>query len=373
MVKEIPNKEELLEAALETIKGRLPQRWEVEWVNYGSEDGQDRLLSLKSPSSSGRGFIVEIRRSLTPKEVAATFNPDLVKRLRVMSGGQPILAVAPFLSPRSQELLAQQDISYLDLTGNIRLVLDNPGLFIQTTGATRNPYSVARPRRGLRGAKAGLVVRVLIDVRPPYTVSVIADAAGVVPGYVSRILETLEDEALVVRGPRGQVIDVQWPELIRRRAAALDLLAEQTSKTYVSPNGARRALQGMASTPARALVTGSFAAVRLFPIAAPSLLVAYSMRSKDVASELGLKPIKEGADIVLLRPENLGVFRGAAEDDGINWAAPSQVAIECFSGPGRMPSEGQAVIEWMALNEDEWRARSIEQLPPTPRWASDEH
>lgn len=295
--------------------------------------------------------------------------PELVRRLRVMSGGTPILVVAPFISPRSQELLAEQDISYLDLTGNVRLVLDNPGLFIQTTGAAKNPYAPQRPSRGLRGAKAGLIIRTLIDALPPYTVTGIADAAGVVPGYVSRVLETLESEALVIRGARGQVISVEWQELIRRRAAALDLLAKQTSTTYVSPNGARTALEAMANKKTRALVTGSFAAVRFSPIAAPALLVAYSMRPDDVASELNLRSVTEGADVVLIRAENPGVFRGATEDEGGVWAAPSQIAIDCFSGPGRMPSEGQAVIEWMALNEERWRASSIDKLPPSPKWA----
>lgn len=365
MVKQPPAEEDLLEAAFKTIEERLPPRWSVEWMNYGSESGQDRLLNLKGPNSSGRGFIVEAKRSLSPKEVAAMVSPELVRRLRVASGGTPILVVAPFIGPRSQELLAEQDISYLDLTGNIRLVLDNPGLFIETTGATRNPYSASRPTRGLRGAKAGLIVRTLIDARPPYTVSGIADVAGVVPGYVSRVLETLESEALVIRGPRGRVINVEWQELIRRRARALDLLAQHTSKTFVSPNGARNALERLGETKERALVTGSFAAVRLAPIAAPALLVAYSMRPDDLASELNLRPVSEGADVVVVRPENPGVFRGASEEGGVAWAAPSQIAIDCFSGSGRMPSEGQAVIEWMALNEDQWRATSLDELPPT--------
>lgn len=369
MVKQPPNEEALLEEALRTIEERLPPRWSVEWTNYGSESGQDRLLNLKSPNSSGRGFIVEVKRSLAPKEVAAMLNPELVRRLRVMSGGTPILVVAPFISSRSQELLAEQDISYLDLTGNIRLVLESPGLFVQTTGATRNPYSTSRPTRGLRGAKAGVIVRTLIDARPPYTVSGIADVAGVVPGYVSRVLETLESEALVIRGARGQVINVEWQELIRRRATALDLLTQHTSKSFVSPNGARNALERLGATKEWALVTGSFAAVRLAPIAAPALLVAYSMRPDDLASELNLRPVNEGADVVIVRPENPGVFRGAKEDGEVAWAAPSQIAIDCFSGSGRMPSEGQAVIEWMALKEDQWRVPSLDKLPPTPKWA----
>ncbi|MCA1709137.1 MAG: hypothetical protein LC808_39995 [Actinobacteria bacterium] len=369
MVKQPPTEEALLQEALETIETRLPPKWSVEWTNYNTEGGEDRLLNIKSPNSSGRGLLVEVKRSLSPKEVTATFSPELVRRLRVVAGGTPIMVVAPFISPRSQELLAEKDISFLDLTGNIRLVLENPGLFIQTVGAAKNPYAEPRPTRGLRGAKAGLIIRTLIDVRPPYSVSGIADAAGVGAGYVSRVLETLESEALVTRGARGKVINVEWQELIRRRAAALDLLAPQTSKTYVSPNGARTALENLTGAKEHTVVTGSFAAVRLSPVAAPALLVAYSMRPDELASKLKLRPVSEGTDVVLVRPENPGVLRGAYEDDGLTWAAPSQIAIDCYSGSGRMPSEGQEIIQWMALNEDEWRVDSLDRLRPTPEWA----
>jgi hypothetical protein len=44
------------------------------------------------------------------------------------------------------------------------------------------------------------------------------------------------------------------------------------------------------------------------------------------------------------------------------WAAPSQVAIDCLSGSGRMPSEGEALLEWMRRHEGRWRCQSIDEL-----------
>jgi len=67
----------------------------------------------------------------------------------------------------------------------------------------------------------------------------------------------------------------------------------------------------------------------------------------------------------LIRPENNVAIRGFAVEDGLRYAAPSQVAIDCLSGSGRMPAEGEAVIEWMLANEERWRLPSISALIAT--------
>lgn len=60
-----------------------------------------------------------------------------------------------------------------------------------------------------------------------------------------------------------------------------------------------------------------------------------------------------------IRPDDVAC-EGARRDGGIAWAAPSQVVIDCLAGTGRMPSEGEALIDWMQDNEDLWRYPSIQ-------------
>jgi len=75
-----------------------------------------------------------------------------------------------------------------------------------------------------------------------------------------------------------------------------------------------------------------------------------------------LLEVDSGADTVLIRPENNAAMRRAEIEDGLRYAAPSQVAIDCLSGSGRRPAEGEAVIEWMAAHEDLWRLPNITAL-----------
>lgn len=354
---------ELLDAAVEALARRLPPRWAVE-KRAAADDPDAADLVIESPNAgSGTLVFVVAKMDVSPRDVEALIGGPW-RRWRRQMGNRPILLVAPYIGPRVRELLAQEDISYLDLTGNSRINLDHPGVYIETEGARQDPRS-GKPRSAVRGAKAGAVVRVLVDAVPPYTGVDIARAANVDQGYLSRILDTLVDEGLVDR-ERSGVTRVDWPAMLQRRARALDLFRPAGTYRYVARQGTSALVERLRDRPPAGrrppTVTGSFAAARIAPVAAPALLVVYTMDPRALADELQLLPADAGADTVLIRPENDVAFARADRDGGMAWAAPSQVAIDCLAGSGRMPSEGEALIHWMRDNESEWRYPSIRAL-----------
>lgn len=356
---------EILDAAVKILSRRLPPNWVAEQAAQGDSDIAD--LVIKTPSNQGQAlFLVEVKTDVSPRDVEALMNGPWRKSWRRRMGNQPILLVAPYIGPRVRELLIEESISYLDLTGNARISSDHPGVFIEVRGATHDPRST-KPRAAIRGAKAGAVVRVLVDAAPPYTGGEIARIANVNEGYLSRILDTLADEGLIDRERSGPVTRVDWPALLRRRSQALDLFHPAGTYRYVARQGAAALLDRLRSrTPSGTrlpTVTGSFAAARLAPIAAPTLLVLYTPNPLDLGSELELLPAEVGADTVLIRPDNEVAFARSERDGGVAWAAPSQVAIDCLTGTGRMPSEGDALIAWMQDHEDRWRYPTIQGLP----------
>jgi len=346
------------------ILGRcLPPRWTVEaQPNVSNADDWD--LVVKTEMGNGQSsLLVETRQRFAPRDVAE-LTGGLFRRLRGRTSQIPILLVAPYLSLRARELLTENDINYLDLTGNVRIALEHPGLFVVTEGAQSDPAPIARGSRGLRGAKVGAVIRALVDARPPYTGTQLAKASSVNQGYVSRILDTLIDERLITRERSGPVLDSDWPALLRQRASALTLFRSAGTFRYVARNGPQQLLGAIAHLDPKEqpVITGSFAAVRLAPVAPPTQLVLYTMNPHHLASQLPLVEVESGADTVLIRPENKVAMSRPIIDDGLRFAAPSQVAIDCLSGSGRMPAEGEAVIEWMIANETEWRLPDIQAL-----------
>lgn len=361
---------ELIEAALKLLAARLPPGWTVERVEgQGAGTGEgDALFAFNTQSGMGMGSaIVEAKRNFAAADVERLLG-GLTRRLREAAGSRPILLVSDFLSPRTRQLLAQEDISYLDLTGNIRLVMQSPPIFVETAGADRRP-STTGPKRGagLAGAMVGRVVRFLAEVVPPYGVNDIEDETGISRGYVSRVLDRLADEALIRREPRGPVEAVDWPAMLRRRGESVDLFRANTTRTYLSPNGARAVFETLPRSAVAdgVVVTGSFAAVRKAPVAAPALLVMYLVPGgrvpnfDEIARELGLLATDEAPDVVLLWPSNDRVVEDPWTAEGVRFVNLPQLAVDCLGGSGRMPAEGTALLEWMQANTDEWQYPSL--------------
>ena len=184
---------------------------------------------------------------------------------------------------------------------------------------------------------------------------------------VSRLLDTLDRQALIERSKRGGVESVDVPGLLRWWAESYDVFRANSTSTFLAPNGAANALAGMAALPpaARVAVTGSFAAGRVAPVAGAALLVVYCDDLGQTAEALALLPAEDGANVALLQPFDSVVWERPTRDGGITYAAPSQVVVDCLSGTGRMPSEGEALLSWMTENEPSWRYPTLEKLDPT--------
>jgi DNA-binding transcriptional ArsR family regulator len=345
-------------AAVAWLRERLPESWEVGPTSrpeFQTPAGRiDAAIDLRGPNGVFTTVVVEAKRVFGPRDVDRLLT-GIGKTLRALAGNVPILLVAPWLSRQTQERLAGEGMNYLDLTGSARIKLDNPTLYIETQGATKDPNPPLRNKARMQGPKAGRLIRTLVDVRPPYGVGELADATGLAKGYVSRLLDTLDDEALIERNERGGVESANISGLLRRWAENYDVFRSNRTRRYLAPSGAGGAILQLDALGVRTAVTGSFAASRLAPVAAPALLVIYTDDPEVVVASLGLIPADQGANVALLTPFDPVVWEGTTTAGGTTYAAPSQVAIDCLTGNGRMPAEGEAIVQWISANESVWR------------------
>lgn len=358
---------EMLEAAIAWLRGRLPANWEIgpasRQMPAPGGGTVDAVIYLKGSNGTYATIAVEAKKGFGPRSVDQLLG-SLGRTLRSLAGNVSILVVAPWLSDRTRERLRDEGLNYLDLTGNSLLRLENPTVFIETHGARKDPSPLPRGKARVQGPKAGRLVRTLVDVRPPYGVRELATATELTPGYVSRLLDTLDDEALIQRSARGGVAFVDIRGLIRRWAESYDVFRANETVTYLAAPGGSQTLQRLASTRQRTAVTGSFAAVRLAAVAGPALLTIYCDDPAGIADELELIPTDEGANVAVLRPFDPVVWERSSVEDGVTFAAPSQVAIDCLTGNGRMPAEGEALLQWMAEKEDAWRLPLLPTVAP---------
>jgi hypothetical protein len=371
MANEYVEETDLIDAAVDEIRRRLPDAWSVErsgremLQNAAGSQRLDGAIDVRAPNGTVTTLAVEAKRWFAPRDIDQVLG-GLARVLRSIANNVPVLIVALWLSPRTQELLEADQMNFVDLTGNALIRLDNQAVYVRSVGSRRNPEPAERGVARVRGPKAGRLVRLLADVRPPYGVRELASASSLAPGYVSRLLDTLDREALIDRSRRGPVERIDVPGLLRLWTESYDVFRSNKAKTLVAPAGAAQALDrlGMRDTGPRVAVTGSFAAGRIAPVAAAALLTVYCDDPWEIVDTLELIPADEGGNVAVLRPFDRVVWERTTRHGDLTYVAPSQIAVDCLTGTGRMPSEGEAVLSWMMNNEDSWRYESLAVLEP---------
>lgn len=334
------------------LRTRLPSTWEISERREVSSPARrrDAELQIAVPPDMTARLAVEIKLAPTPKSV-----DQVVARLRSTGPADGYLLVADYVSRRTRDLLRVHGIGYADPTGNIRIEIARPPLFIELEGAEKNPWYEDRPIRSLRGPAAASVIRALCDFRPPYGVRELAQRAKLSAASVSRIVSFLDGEALLTRTPKGSVDDVDWAGLLRRWAADYDFTTSNQTRLGLEPRGLSALLRNVQELE-RYAVTGSLAATRVAPVAAAALGAVYVDDLRAATQVLGLRDVPTGSNVMLVRPKSSVAFERTWERDGTKYAAMPQVAVDLLTSPGRGPAEGEALIEWMAANEDAWRA-----------------
>ena len=348
----------LLSQAVEELDALLPGTWRtnLRFEPFGRHQIFDALLEVCAPDGACGTLLLEAKSRAEPRDVSRIV--DGLMRYRRLPGGEgstPVL-VAPFLSVRTRERLEESGVGYVDLTGNVRVALDRPALFVRASGAERDPHREERPARTLKGAKAGRVVRALCDFEPPIGVRELAGRSGVDPGYVSRVFTLLEREDLIRRESRGPVTDVDWQALIRRWTEDYSLFGSNRTGYYLEPRGLGSLLRKLRDSDLRYAVTGSLGSASVAPVAPARLAVLFVDDTEEAAERLALRPAEAGANVILAEPFDPVVYERCREQEGVSYVALSQNAADLLTSPGRGPNEAEELMGWMAENEDAWRS-----------------
>jgi len=362
-----PTEDEVLERGMTLLRSWLPSNWQVERaVEDQADSPADVILNVSGPQGTVRA-VLDVKRAFNPKDVDGVARQ--ARLLRRVAGSVPVLVMAPWLSERSRMLLTQAGVNYLDLAGNAHFVSDFPTVFIDRQTTAGGPERL-QVMPSLKGLKAGRVARLLADVQPPYGVLELARYADVTAGYASRLLNALEREDLLTRGQRGRVTKVDWRELLKRRAESYDVFTSNPVQRFVCPNGPAFALEVARDLRLhRVALSGSFAAEQIVSVAAPAFLLLYADPAPSPLIEMArLLPADAGANVVIATPYDDVVWERqyditAPLPPRVPLVGVSQLALDCLSGNGRMPQEGEALLSWMAEDESRWRRKSLVDLP----------
>lgn len=352
----------LLESVMDVVEPFLAEaelsRSDSEFARRLETSGHrtiDATLWLRGANGLVVNFLAQIVDVADPKE--REIDPRL-RRLEDQaksSGNRPLL-IAPYLSPPVRDRLRSRRVSYADATGNLWLFSDSPALAVRNNGADRNPYRrPGRERSTLRGDIAARVVRALVDSRPPVSVPELIERSGASPSAAYRVVELLRGENLIEKKGRDPITFIEWKGILRRWVSDYGDERQARGRAYFGPRGADDAVQRLRGSEAEYVLSGSFAANRYTDVTAPALAVIYTANANALADEIGVVPELTRPNVLLYEDGFSWALQGVEIVDGFSTAAPSQVAIDLLTGPGREPSEGESFMEWMERNYAQWR------------------
>lgn len=358
----------LVETMVSELRRRLPPGWSVQQLGQGAYGTRgraelDAALALTDPQGISATVILEAK--VRPFEAWQTYalqdrwQSMLLPFVREVFPSEDdfcLMVVAPYVGSSARERLTEAGISYGDATGNMRFTARKPAVFIETTGASRNPWRETGPLRSLKGGKAGRAVRGMLDYRPPFGTRQLASLTGCAPAVVSRVAGLLEREDIVRRrSPRGPLTEVEWERLLRRWAEDYEFSRSNQVVSCIAPRGLTSLWSKLLESEMPYAVTGSFAARRYAPVAEPRLATIYVDNPAEAMGALGLRPADAGANVLLVKPFDPVVFERTESADGMTYVIVTQVAVDLLTGPGRGPAEADALIEWMRKEEGRWR------------------
>lgn len=346
----------LLEDAIRQVRELLPRAWTANLTDGAAPYAGDVLLSVRGPAGVGVTYRVEAKRA-GGRSLADTV---AALRERQRETGFPVLFVADYIGPATRRALAQAGISYVDATGWVRLVSDEPLILLTGEGAERSPRapeSSAVVR--LNGVATGRVIRALSEVEVPVGVRELASAAQVSPGSVSKLLTTLAAEGIVDRDARGAVSNVRRRSLLRRWAQDYGYATTNPGLGYwLAPRGLAQVIDRVAEQEGVA-VTGSAAARRLLPpdktsVVPLRLLALYAASPRRLAEQLGLVEADAAtANVVIAAPQDGRILPSPGEPATL---APTVLVVaDLLTLPGRSDAEAEQLMDALAAIDPSWK------------------
>ncbi|MGH7390946.1 MAG: hypothetical protein ACREM3_16035 [Candidatus Rokuibacteriota bacterium] len=276
-------------------------------------------------------LVLEVCSLGQPRQIRAAVT-RLGEIRREMPSAYP-LAVAVYIGPQSARILKNNNLGYLDLSGNCHIALEN--VFIEKEGK-RNVRPSTRPLRSLFAPRATRVVRVLLtEPARVFKLEELARAAAVSLGHAHNVVKRLEELAWVERDDRQRIRLTKPADLLENWGESYTYRDNEILSYFAPERVSRKFMTDVARA---AEAAGRRYALTLH--AGASLVVAAHLRVPavhcylegdplPVATALGLRPATEAeGSLHWLAPYDPGVFHGALEKGGLKVTCLPQLYVD---------------------------------------------
>jgi hypothetical protein len=289
-------------------------------------------------------FIVEIKSQGEPRFVrmAVAELKDSLKKFRNSYG----IVIAPYLSDNSRQVCMEAGIGCLDIAGNALLSFKN--FFIDIRGRP-NPFTSVRFSKSVFSPKSSRILRVFLSAPSKgWYVRDLSKEACISIGLTSRVKNALISEELIKQENKSLYL-VKPEELLKQWADNYSyeknqifsfysgLSEEQLETTIKKECEKRRYNYGLALFTGARKVAPFVRFMRFFSYVDGDI--------EGIADDLQMKSVVSGANVILLRPYDDGVFYDLQNIKGINIVSDIQLYIDLKSYKGRGEEAAQTIFE----------------------------
>jgi hypothetical protein len=317
--------DQLLESFNRDLADLLPDGWRASLRAQQTGEREDARLTFSGPDGVTVVFSVEAKSRLEPSQVV------------LRTERRPLLVIAPVIGPRTREILNRMSTSWCEPGGDCRIA-SGPLLIVRERASKplfRNTNSAEVTRfvkRPFTGSALKIVRRLLIEPERTWSVTNLSSATDVSIGFVSRVLATLERDAYVVRN-RGETRLKDFDDL-------LDAWVQSPQATEMTVEGVSlkkpgEVLQTIADLGRSGYaLTAEAAAEQLAPFARFNRVELYVKDFGPWQKALRLTPVPVGANVRLIKSEDMGVFDGTLSRRGFEIVSLPQLYVDLMRRQG---------------------------------------
>lgn len=349
IMKEINNEQQLLIIAKEEIYKLFRSIPSVK--NVTIKDGYiDQNISTD--------IVIEVSTEYRDVELFVDIKPrgekrfiiEYINRVKSFIDSSRCMLIAPYISPDSAELLKENGINYMDLSGNCYLVADM--IYISVEGKS-NQYIPKRSNKNIfarSSLKSAIVLKTLLN--EPYRewqVQELVEITGTSLGMISNIKTYLIENnwAEKVNG-RFRLKNIQ--DMLWEWARVCNLKADQTEEYYSLDRIAdfEAELSLWNNNHGATVTLGSFsAAARYAPTVRYNKTFVYiEMQDKqEFIRDFGLKKVESGGNVTMCTIYDQTTTMFAREINNSIVTSPVQTILDLLSHAGRGEEAAEAIIQ----------------------------
>ncbi len=291
-------------------------------------------------------LLIEVKSSGEPRIVQSS-----IYRLKKLSGinkGTYPVFVAPYISKRSREILASENIGYIDLIGDVYLKFGSVLVDRLSNVERKTERSLSR---GIFANKATRIIRAILNSpNKSWTIKGLAGICRMSPAGVYFVINNLEEKGYVLR-EKDKSIKVEDPKRLLQDWASNWSVEKSRSNAFFSfAKNQEQIISNFVNAGNELNIKYAFTGMAGASMVSPfvrynDVWVYVSGDTDSLVRKLDLRPTTSGANVRIFEPYDEGVFMDSREIRGARVVSDIQLYVDLFTYPARGQEQADRVLE----------------------------